>query len=72
MVRPQLLSGRRVSNGFELNYKAVPGNYILEVSTNLTIWTPLQNINPIVVDGQVIDTDAPSHSRRSYRLRYNP
>jgi len=73
MVRPQLLSGRRLSDGrFELNYRAVPGNYVLEVSTNLTIWTPLQNINPIGVDGQVIDVNSPSHSRRSYRLRYSP
>jgi hypothetical protein len=73
MVRPQLLSGRRLTNGhFELNYKAVPGNYVLEMSTNLTSWTTLQNVNPVIVDGQVIDTDAPSHSRRSYRLRSNP
>jgi hypothetical protein len=73
MVRPQLLSGRRLSDGrFELNYRAMPGNPVLEVSSNLTIWTPLQNINPIGVDGQVIDADAPLHSRRLYRLRYSP
>jgi hypothetical protein len=72
MVRPQL-SGRRLANGhFELNYKAAPGNYVLEVSTNLTSWATLQNVNPVIVDGQVIDTEAPAHSRRSYRLRYNP
>jgi hypothetical protein len=73
MVRPQLLSGRRLGDGrFELSYRAVPGTYVLEVSTNLTSWTTLQNVNPAAADGQVIDAGAPSHSRRSYRLRYSP
>jgi hypothetical protein len=73
-VRPQLVSGRRLFNGqFELNYKAAAGTYILEVSdANLTNWTTLRTINHIAVDGQVMDTDAPAHSHRSYRLRFSP
>jgi hypothetical protein len=38
------LSGASIQNGqFSFNYSVVPGlSYVIEVSSNLTVWTPLQ------------------------------
>jgi hypothetical protein len=73
-VRPQIISARRLPNGhFEVNYRAAPGNYVLEFSADdLLGWSTNQVINNISVDGQVIDSGAASREKGFYRLRDGP
>jgi hypothetical protein len=67
LVEPGSLSG----NGqFQLTVAGLPGyNYIVQASTNLTVWTPLQtNPAPFLF----LDTNAWQYPRRFYRTVFAP
>lgn len=72
IVRPVIVSARRLDNGhFELNLNGTPGrSYTIQASTNnLAGWSALTNVTHSAVAAQHIDTTAPAHNKRYYRLR---
>jgi len=71
---PQLSNPEEVAGGFSFTLAATPyAIYVIQVSTNLTIWTPLST-NALPSTGQLTMTDsqASSFSRRYYRALQAP
>jgi hypothetical protein len=74
IVRPEIMFGQRLSNGFfQLLYHGTPGrNYAIEGSATLTNWNTLISISNSAVSMQYQDTNAPGLGNRSYRIRLLP
>jgi hypothetical protein len=74
IVRPQIMSAQRLSNGvLQLIYNGTPGrNYAVEGSATLTNWTTLTSVSNAAVQAQYQDTNAPALNNRGYRLRLLP
>jgi autotransporter-associated beta strand protein len=70
-IQPLYFTSEAFSNGvFHLSLSAAKGsNYVLEASTNLTLWTPLVTNVPSTNLFDLIDTDATNYQNRFYRVR---
>jgi hypothetical protein len=67
--RFKFLSADVLTNGsVQLMFSATPGQtYIVEASTNLSYWTPIQTVTSTNGPLSVVDTTAPNFNRRFYR-----
>lgn len=71
--RPQLGPvGRLPDRRFHFTQTGAPGTYIIEGSTNLTLWNPVTNLSTTNGVLQFIDNSSTNLQRRFYRSRVAP